>query len=101
MRVTLNRPEVRNALTFETYRQLCDFFHAERFQKKTRVVIITGKGKGFCSGGDVHGIIGALRGAKMREVLEFAWMTGELVRHRTDAGGRSMTSGIAEPAARR
>jgi enoyl-CoA hydratase/carnithine racemase len=81
VRVTLCRPEVRNALTFETYRQLCDFFHAERFNDATRVVMITGEGKGFCSGGDVHGIIGALRGAKMRRVLEFAWMTGELVRN--------------------
>ena len=79
--ITLNRPERRNALTFETYRQLCDFFESERRNDETRVVMLTGAGKGFCSGGDVHEIIGALRDAPMREVLEFAWMTGELVQN--------------------
>ncbi|MAB88874.1 MAG: enoyl-CoA hydratase family protein [Planctomycetota bacterium] len=79
--ITLNRPERRNALTFETYRQLCDFFESERRVDATRVVMLTGEGQGFCSGGDVHEIIGALRDAPMREVLEFAWMTGELIQN--------------------
>lgn len=79
--ITLNRPERRNALTFETYRQLCDFFANERRSDATKVVMLTGEGKGFCSGGDVHEIIGALREAPMRQVLEFAWMTGELVQN--------------------
>ena len=79
--VTLNRPDRRNALTFETYRALCDFFQAEQKNDATRVVILTGEGKGFCSGGDVHEIIGALREAPMREVLEFAWVTGELIQN--------------------
>lgn len=78
--ITLNRPERRNALTFEVYRQLCRFFREEQANEAVRVVIITGAGPGFCSGGDVHDIIGALRGAKMRQVLDFAWMTGELIR---------------------
>ena len=79
--ITLNRPERRNALTFDTYRQLCDFFKYEQKNEATRVVVITGAGKGFCSGGDVHEIIGALRGAKMKRVLDFAWMTGELIKN--------------------
>lgn len=79
--VTLNRPERRNALTFETYRALCDFFREEQHNPETRVVVLTGEGKGFCSGGDVHEIIGALRDAPMKEVLEFAWMTGELIQN--------------------
>ncbi|MAG56209.1 MAG: enoyl-CoA hydratase [Planctomycetes bacterium] len=79
--ITLDRPDRRNALTFDTYRQLCDFFQSETKNDDTRAVILTGAGKGFCSGGDVKEIIGALRDAKMREVLEFAWMTGELVQN--------------------
>lgn len=79
--VTLNRPERLNALTFDTYRQLCDFFRTEQFVDETRAVLITGEGRAFCSGGDVHEIIGALRGAKMKRVLEFAWMTGELIKN--------------------
>ncbi len=79
--VTLSRPEKLNALTFESYRALCDFFADEAKRAETRAIILTGEGKGFCSGGDVHGIIGALRGAGMKETLEFAWMTGELIRN--------------------
>jgi enoyl-CoA hydratase/carnithine racemase len=78
--ITLNRPERRNALTFEVYQQLCAFFRSEQANEATRVVVITGKGQGFCSGGDVHDIIGALRGAKMKRVLDFAWLTGELIK---------------------
>jgi enoyl-CoA hydratase/carnithine racemase len=79
--LTLDRPERLNALTFGIYRALCDFFKDEQQRDETRVVIVTGEGRGFCSGGDVHEIIGALRGKPMKEVLEFAWMTGELVRN--------------------
>ena len=79
--LTLDRPDRRNALTFEVYRALCDFFREEQLDTSTRVVILTGAGQGFCSGGDVHDIIGALRGAGVRKTLEFAWMTGELVRN--------------------
>ncbi|MSR75952.1 MAG: enoyl-CoA hydratase family protein [Planctomycetes bacterium] len=79
--VILARPERMNALTFASYRTLCDFFADEAKQEATRVVILTGEGRGFCSGGDVNEIIGALRGAAMKETLEFAWMTGELIRN--------------------
>ena len=79
--ITLDREERRNALTFDTYRQLCDFFRDEQSDLTTRAVLLTGTGKGFCSGGDVKEIIGALRGAKMKDVLTFAWMTGELVQN--------------------
>ena len=79
--LTLDRPERLNALTFATYRQLCDFFRTEQSRDETRAVMLTGSGRGFCAGGDVQEIIGSLQGAGMREVLEFAWMTGELVRN--------------------
>jgi enoyl-CoA hydratase/carnithine racemase len=78
--ITLNRPDRRNALTFAVYDQLCKFFRSEQANEATRAVIITGAGKGFCSGGDVLDIIGALKGAKMKRVLDFAWMTGELIK---------------------
>lgn len=81
VRLTLNRPETRNSLTFDLYRRLTDFFREERLNEDTRVVLLTGAGKGFCSGGDVHEIIGALRGAGMKRTLDFAWMTGELIQN--------------------
>ncbi len=79
--VTLTRPERLNALTFGSYRALADFFVAEGANDATRAIIVTGSGKAFCSGGDVKEIIGALRGADMRTTLEFAWLTGELIRN--------------------
>ena len=77
--ITLDRPDRLNALTFEVYRELRDFFRDEQRNEATRCVMITGAGRAFCSGGDVHDIIGALRGAKMKAVLDFAWLTGETV----------------------
>ncbi len=56
--ITLNRPERLNALTFEVYRELTDTFAALRTETDVRVVVITGAGRAFCSGGDVHDIIG-------------------------------------------
>ena len=58
--VTLNRPDVLNALTFDIYGQLRDLMAALRTDDEVRVVVVTGEGKGFCSGGDVHDIIGPL-----------------------------------------
>lgn len=78
--LTLSRPERLNALTFEVYRELREFFRTEQDNEATRCVLITGEGRAFCSGGDVHDIIGALRGAKMKQVLDFAWLTGDTVR---------------------
>lgn len=79
--ITLNRPERLNALTFEVYRELTDLFAALREEKDVRVVVITGSGRAFCSGGDVHDIIGELFSRNMEGLLEFTRMTCELVRN--------------------
>ena len=79
--ITLNRPEVLNALTLETYAQLRDLFESLRGDDGVKVVIITGTGRAFCSGGDVHKIIGVVLDRDMRGHLEFCRMTGHLVRN--------------------
>ncbi len=79
--ITLNRPERLNALTFEVYRELTDLFAALREEKSVRVVVITGAGRAFCSGGDVHDIIGELFARNMEGLLEFTRMTCELVQN--------------------
>src|SRR5919112_1085364 len=79
--ITLNRPERLNALTFEVYRELTDTFAALRDEKEVRAVVITGAGRAFCSGGDVHDIIGELFSRDMQGLLEFTRMTCELVRN--------------------
>jgi enoyl-CoA hydratase/carnithine racemase len=78
--ITLNRPERLNALTFEVYRELTDTFAAIRNETEVRVVVITGAGRAFCSGGDVHDIIGELFKRDMEGLLEFTRMTCDLVR---------------------
>lgn len=78
-KITLNRPERLNALTFEVYRELCDTFKALQNRKEVSAVIITGAGRGFCSGGDVNDIIGQLMGRDMAGLVEFTRMTCELV----------------------
>ncbi|MHC5010083.1 MAG: enoyl-CoA hydratase family protein [Planctomycetota bacterium] len=77
--LTLDRPDRLNALTFEIYRELADRFHALRFEDEVRAVVITGRGKGFCGGGDVEDIIGRLLERDSRDVLAFTRMTGELI----------------------
>jgi enoyl-CoA hydratase/carnithine racemase len=79
--ITLNRPERLNALTFEVYRELTDTFAALREERDVRVVVITGAGRAFCSGGDVHDIIGELSSRDMEGLLEFTRMTCELIRN--------------------
>jgi len=79
--ITLNRPERLNALTFDVYRELTDTFAALRTEIDVRVVVITGAGRAFCSGGDVHDIIGELFNRDMEGLLEFTRMTCELVRN--------------------
>jgi enoyl-CoA hydratase/carnithine racemase len=79
--ITLNRPERLNALTFEVYRELTDTFVALRAEEAVRAVVITGAGRAFCSGGDVHDIIGELFARDMQGLLEFTRMTCELVRN--------------------
>ncbi|HST51894.1 MAG TPA: enoyl-CoA hydratase family protein [Pyrinomonadaceae bacterium] len=80
-RITLNRPERLNALTFEVYRELTDTLAALRTEDGVRVVVLTGAGRAFCSGGDVRDIIGALQGRDAEGLLEFTQMTCELVRN--------------------
>lgn len=77
--ITLNRPERLNALTFEVYRELTETFAALRNEPEVRAVVITGAGRAFCSGGDVHDIIGELFKRDMEGLLKFTRMTCELV----------------------
>src|SRR5687767_11962585 len=77
--ITLNRPERLNALTFEVYRELTDTFAALRNERHVRVAVITGAGRAFCSGGDVHDIIGELFSRNIEGLLEFTRMTCKLV----------------------
>lgn len=78
--ITLNRPERKNPLTFDSYAELCRLFGALRRSVDVRAVVIAGAGGNFCSGGDVHEIIGPLTRMSMPELLEFTRMTGELVK---------------------
>jgi enoyl-CoA hydratase/carnithine racemase len=77
--ITLNRPDRLNALTFEIYAELRDTFRMLDTAEGVRAVIITGEGKAFCSGGDVHDIIGALFARDYRGLLDFTRMTCDLV----------------------
>ena len=77
--ITLNRPERLNALTFEIYDELRNTFRRLSTEPGVRVVVITGAGKAFCSGGDVHDIIGALFARDYRGLLEFTRMTCDLI----------------------
>ena len=79
--LTLNRPERKNPLTFDSYAELRDLFQALKFATDVKAVVITGAGGNFCSGGDVHEIIGPLTKMSMPEMLEFTRMTGELIRN--------------------
>ena len=78
--VTLNRPERKNPLTFESYAELRDTFYSLAGERDTRAVVIQGAGGNFSSGGDVHEIIGPLTRLGMPGLLEFTRMTGDLVR---------------------
>jgi enoyl-CoA hydratase/carnithine racemase len=79
VRITLNRPEKKNALTFETYRELTETFTSLGAQGGPRAVVITGAGSAFCTGGDVREIIGNLVGRAPAELLEFTRGTCALV----------------------
>jgi enoyl-CoA hydratase/carnithine racemase len=82
--ITLARPERKNPLTFESYAELRDTFRQLSFATDVKVVVITGAGENFCSGGDVHDIIGPLvemrSNGKMDDLLAFTRMTGDLVK---------------------
>ncbi|OZI40726.1 enoyl-CoA hydratase [Bordetella genomosp. 1] len=78
--ITLNRPERKNPLTFDSYAELRDLFRGLVYATDIKVVVITGAGGNFCSGGDVHEIIGPLTQMSMPELLDFTRMTGDLVK---------------------
>jgi len=78
--VTLNRPERKNPLTFESYAELRDLFGQLKYASDVHAVVVTGAGGNFCSGGDVHEIIGPLVKLKAPELLMFTRMTGDLVK---------------------
>jgi len=78
--VSLNRPERKNPLTFESYAELRDTFRALVDAKDVKVVVIRGEGGNFCSGGDVHEIIGPLTKMDDAGLLQFTTMTGDLVK---------------------
>ncbi len=77
--VTFDRPERLNALTFEVYADLRDLLAELPSRDGVRVLVLTGRGRGFCSGGDVRDIIGALQAMGPRELLDFTRMTGAVV----------------------
>jgi enoyl-CoA hydratase/carnithine racemase len=78
--ITLNRPDKKNPLTFDSYGELRDLFRALVYATDVKTVVFTGEGGNFCSGGDVHEIIGPLTKMSMPEMLEFTRMTGDLVK---------------------
>jgi len=78
--VRLNRPERKNPLTFESYAELRDLFHGLVYASDVRVVVLTGEGGNFCSGGDVFEIIEPLTKMAMHDLMAFTRMTGDLVK---------------------
>jgi enoyl-CoA hydratase/carnithine racemase len=78
--IRLNRPERKNPLTFDSYAELRDMFRALPYADDVDVVIFASNGGNFCSGGDVHDIIGPLIGLPMKDLLAFTRMTGDLVK---------------------
>ena len=78
--ITLNRPERKNPLTFASYAELRDLFAALKYAPDVKVVVLVGAGGNFCSGGDVHEIIGPLVDLPVPELLMFTRMTGDLVK---------------------
>jgi enoyl-CoA hydratase/carnithine racemase len=79
-RITLNRPDTLNSLTFDVYRELTATFGALAGRKDVRVVVLTGRGRAFCTGGDVNDIIGELLHRDRAGLLEFTRLTCDLVR---------------------
>ncbi|HCK83319.1 MAG TPA: enoyl-CoA hydratase family protein [Hyphomonadaceae bacterium] len=79
-RITLDRPERKNPLTFESYAELRDAFRALVYAREVKAVVFASNGGNFCSGGDVHDIIAPLTEMGMPELLDFTRMTGDLVK---------------------
>jgi enoyl-CoA hydratase/carnithine racemase len=82
--ITLNRPERKNPLTFDSYAELRDLFRQLKYADDVHAVVVQGAGGNFCSGGDVHEIIGPLVKLKAPELLMFTRMTGDLVKAMRD-----------------
>jgi enoyl-CoA hydratase/carnithine racemase len=78
--ILLDRPERKNPLTFASYAELRDLFQRMRHADDVRAIVLAGEGGNFCSGGDVHEIIGPLIGLSAPELLMFTRMTGDLVK---------------------
>ena len=78
--ITLNRPDRKNPLTFDSYAELRDLFHQLKRAEDVKAIVVVGAGGNFCSGGDVHEIIGPLIRLKAPELLMFTRMTGDLVK---------------------
>ncbi len=78
--VRLNRPERKNPLTFESYAELRDTFRQLAYEDSVKAVVFASNGGNFCSGGDVHDIIGPLVAMNMRDLMKFTRMTGDLVK---------------------
>lgn len=95
--LTLTRPDVLNALTLDLYADLRDLFRKLNAEEQPKVLVLTGEGRAFCSGGDVEKIIGKLLKVDMRAHLEFTRMTGEVVNNmrRLDKPIIAAVNGIA------
>ncbi len=78
--ITLNRPERKNPLTFDSYAELRDLFRTMVNAADVKAIVLTGAGENFCSGGDVHEIIGPLTKLDKKGLLNFTRMTGDLVK---------------------
>ncbi|MSP87459.1 MAG: enoyl-CoA hydratase family protein [Alphaproteobacteria bacterium] len=78
--ITIDRPDKKNPLTFDSYAELRDTFRALSYMPAVKSVVVTGSGGNFCSGGDVHEIIGPLVRMKMPGLIEFTRMTGDLIK---------------------
>jgi enoyl-CoA hydratase/carnithine racemase len=78
--ITLDRPERKNPLTFDSYAELRDLFRAMALAPDVKAIVLAGSGENFCSGGDVHEIIGPLTALDMPGLLAFTRMTGDLVK---------------------
>jgi enoyl-CoA hydratase/carnithine racemase len=78
--VTIDRPDKKNPLTFDSYAELRDFFRKLQYASDIKAIVLTGAGGNFCSGGDVHEIIGPLTKMAMPELMDFTRMTGDLIK---------------------
>ena len=84
--VRLDRPERKNPLTFDSYAELRDWFRDLHYAEDVGAVVFASNGGNFCSGGDVHDIIGPLTKMSMKELLTFTRMTGDLVKAMVNCG---------------